>query len=248
METTQDNSPINRREALAMAGIAGVAALSIPALARGDVPGSDLLGFNSKTQEYEVPPLPYEYNALEPHIDEQTMHIHHDKHHAGYVRGLNRALKNLDAIRAGTGDASLIKHWSRELAYHGSGHVNHTLFWRNMSPRGGGQPIGSLATHINKDFGSHEHFSNHFQAAARSVEGSGWAWLALEPMANKLLVMQTEKQQNMASMGVIPLLGVDVWEHAYYLHYQNRRADYVKAFMRVINWPFVASQYDRASG
>ena len=116
-----------------------------------------------------------------------------------------------------------------------------------MSPEGGGQPTGKLADHINNDFGSFEQFSNHFQAAARSVEGSGWAWLALEPLANKLLVMQAEKQQNMASMGMVPLLGIDVWEHAYYLHYQNRRADYVKAFMNVIHWKFVADQYTNAT-
>lgn len=250
----------SRREAIGAISLLGVAAIAGPACAqmsggkregaganRGALTAAEL-GFDSEKGEYVVPALPYAYDALEPDIDAQTMKIHHDKHHAGYVRGLNRALGKLAQIRA-SGDASLIKHWSRELAFHGSGHVNHTLFWMTMAPiesGGGGRPSGALAQAIDRDFGSFDSFSAQFQAAAKAVEGSGWGWLAHEPVADKLLVMQGEKQQNMLMTGVTPILGVDVWEHAYYLRYQNRRGDYLKAFMNVINWPMVKRLYDRA--
>ena len=197
------------------------------------------LGWDETKGEYTLPDLPYGYAALEPAIDEQTMRIHHTKHHAGYVRGLNRALGELAKIRSGSGDAGLIKHWSRELSFHGGGHLNHTLFWQGMKPAsqgGGGIPEGRIARLIDRDFGSFDGFWTHFSAAAKAVEASGWAWLVYEPVGNRLMVNQMEKQQDMLVTGCVPLVGIDVWEHAYYLKYQNKRADYVEAFKSVINW------------
>lgn len=209
------------------------------------------LGWDAAKGEYTLPALSYAYDALEPHLDAQTMEIHHSKHHAGYVKGLNNALAKLADIRSGAGDVALIKHWSRELSFHGAGHVNHSLFWVTMAPTsggGGGEPTGPLADAITRDFGSFAAFSTHFQAAANAVEGSGWAWLVHEPTADRLLILQGEKQQDMMLTGSTPLLGVDVWEHAYYLRYQNKRADYVKAFMNVINWPRVDRHLSIARG
>ncbi len=247
---------MSRRSALGMAGALGAGALlaghsrASAFASRASVMDAASLGWNASTGEYEVPPLPYGYDALAPHIDEQTMRIHHDKHHQGYVNGLNRALANLRDIREGKGDIALIKHWSRELSFHGSGHVNHTMFWTGMAPEGeggGGYPEGALAERIERDFGTFEQFAAHFKAAAKAVEGSGWGWLALEPVAGKLVVLQEEKQQDMMMTGVVPLLGVDVWEHAYYLNYQNRRGDYLDAFMRIVNWAEIGRRYAAAS-
>jgi superoxide dismutase, Fe-Mn family len=195
---------------------------------------------------YELPALPYAYDALEPHIDEQTMRLHHDIHHAGYVKGLNRALNRLEGLRK-LGDYDLIKYWSREAAFHGAGHILHTLFWRNMSPDGGGKPRSKLLdSMIKRDFGSFDQFSSQFQAASGSVEGSGWGILAYEPIGRRLVVLQAEKHQNLTQWGCIPLLVVDVWEHAYYLRYQNRRGSYVDAFMKVVNWDDVAQRLEKA--
>ena len=251
----------NRREAIISGVGLGVAAALAPAssaLAQPSGPSSARralltpaeLGWDAAKGEYTLPELPYAYNALEPHLDAQTMEIHHSKHHAGYVKGLNTALAKLAEIRAGSGDTSLIKHWSRELSFHGSGHVNHSIFWVTMAPKssgGGAEPTGVLADAIARDFGSFAAFAAHFRSAANAVEGSGWAWLVHEPTANRLLVLQGEKQQDMMMTGVTPLMGVDVWEHAYYLRYQNRRAEYVDAFMNVINWPRVARHLEIAT-
>lgn len=207
------------------------------------------LGFNKDANEYVLPELPYAYDALEPLIDEQTMRIHHGKHHAGYVRGANTALKQLEDIRLGSGDAGLIQHWQRQLSFHMGGHINHTLFWSSMKPEGkggGGQPTGNLANQIINDFGSFGNFSKHFIAAASKVEGSGWGWLVYEPAARQLMVLQMQNQQDMMFTGSIPLLGIDVWEHAYYLKYQNRRADYVEAFMRLIDWDEISRRFESA--
>ena len=195
--------------------------------------------------EYLLPPLRYEYNALEPHIDEQTMRLHHDKHHLAYVNGLNDALAKLQQARE-SGDVSLVQNYSGKLAFHGSGHLLHVIFWENMSPKGGGEPKGALAKAMNSAFGSFEKFVTQFSAAANQVEGSGWAILAFEPLGKKLVILQAEKHQNLTQWGVIPLLALDVWEHAYYLKYQNRRGDYVKAFFNVINWEDVAKRYQTA--
>jgi superoxide dismutase, Fe-Mn family len=247
---------VDRRTALAALGAAGLGAFASSAAARQDddadepVTALDLaeLGYDSEANRYTLPPLPYAYDALEPHIDEQTMRIHHDKHHAGYVRGLNNAIEKLEAIRRGEGDASLMKHWSRELSFHGGGHVNHTLFWHGMRPASDGpnRPSGTLARAIDESFGSFDAFKAHFAAAAGSVEASGWGWLAYEPVARQLLVVQMEKQQNMLFTGLHPLLGVDVWEHAYYLKYQNRRSEYIDNWFNVINWPFVGRLFNAA--
>lgn len=257
------NPTVSRREVLtSAAAFSGLAALSNSALAAQPTkPASTApchalltpaeLGWDAAKGEYTLPALPYAHDALEPHLDAQTMEIHHTKHHAGYVKGLNTALTKLAEIRAGSGDASLIKHWSRELSFHGAGHVNHAIFWVTMAPAsagGGGEPTGPLADAINRDFGSFSAFSTHFQAAANAVEGSGWAWLVHEPTAGRLLVLQGEKQQDMMLTGATPLLGVDVWEHAYYLRYQNKRADYVKAFMNTVNWSRVGQHLAVARG
>ena len=191
---------------------------------------------------YELPPLPYAYDALEPHIDEQTMHLHHDLHHKSYVDGLNKALDQLDAARQ-SGDFGLVKHWEREAAFHGSGHFLHSIFWQNMGPGKGGEPTGALRSQIEKDFGSYEGFKKQFSAAAGAVEGSGWAMLVWEPNAGQLEVLTAEKHQNLTQWGVRPLLVLDVWEHAYYLKYQNKRPAYVEAWWNVVNWDDVAARF-----
>lgn len=199
-------------------------------------------------KKHELPPLPYAYDALEPHIDEQTMRLHHDKHHLGYVNGLNKAEEKLAEARA-AGDFAMVKHWSREAAFHGSGHFLHAIFWPNMAPAGnggGGAPSGALAEQINKDFGSVEAFKAHFSAAANAVEGSGWALLVWQPVGEKLEVLQSEKHHNLTQWGVVPLLVLDVWEHAYYLKYQNNRGAYVEAFWNVVNWSDVAERFKAA--
>ena len=197
---------------------------------------------------HQLPPLAYDYNALEPNIDEQTMRLHHDIHHKGYVDGLNKAEDMLAQARK-SGDYALVKHWSREAAFHGSGHFLHAIFWPNMAPAGkggGGEPGGALAQAINKDFGSFEAFKAQFSAAAGAVEGSGWAILAYQAAGDQLVILQSEKHQNLTQWGVIPLLVLDVWEHAYYLKYQNRRPEYVKNFFNIINWGDVAARYGKA--
>jgi len=237
-----------RRHALAALGVgaasfAGAAIASSaaaqpsePIRPRRDELSPKQIGWDPKAKRYVLPRLPYEYNALEPYIDEQTMRLHHDKHHAGYVRGLNSALDALEEIRAGRRSESEIKHWSRQLAFNGSGHLLHVIFWNCMGPQGGGRPSGIMGRLINESFGSYTKFANHFKSAAGSVEGSGWGLLVLEPTSRQLMVMQAEKHQNLTAWGVVPLVVVDVWEHAYYLKYQNRRSEYVDAFMNVINW------------
>jgi Fe-Mn family superoxide dismutase len=198
--------------------------------------------------KYELPPLPYAYDALEPHIDEQTMRLHHDKHHLAYVNGLNKAEEMLEQAR-NSGDYAMVKHWSREAAFHGSGHFLHSIFWPNMAPAGqggGGEPSGDLASQITKDFGSFANFKAHFSAAANAVEGSGWAILVWEPVSGHLDVLQAEKHQNLTQWGVVPLLALDVWEHAYYLKYQNARPSYVEAWWNVVNWSDVAERLKAA--
>jgi Fe-Mn family superoxide dismutase len=197
---------------------------------------------------HELPPLPYDYDALEPHIDAQTMRLHHDIHHKGYVDGLNKAEAKLAEARE-SGDTALVKHWSKEAAFHGSGHLLHAIFWPNMAPAGkggGGEPTGALAQQIQADFGSFDAFKAHFSAASAQVEGSGWGVLAYRPTDGKLVILQAEKHQNLTQWGVVPLLVLDVWEHAYYLKYQNKRPEYVKNFFNVINWADVAERYAAA--
>lgn len=192
---------------------------------------------------HELPPLDYPYEALEPHIDAQTMKLHHDVHHAGYVKGLNTAEAKLAEAREAN-DFALVKHWSRELAFHGAGHFLHCIFWKNMSPNGGGKPEGALMKQIERDFQSFDGFAAQFKAAAGAVEGSGWAMLVKNHAVGKLEILTAEKHQNLTQWVVEPLLAIDVWEHAYYLKYQNRRPEYVEAFMKVINWKDVAARFE----
>ena len=194
---------------------------------------------------YKLPPLPYAYDALEPYYDEQTVRIHHDKHHAGYVAGLNKAEEELAAARA-SGDYALIKHWERELVFHGSGHILHTMFWENMTPEGGGEPSGALAMRIAKDFGDLDAFRAQFSAAANAVEGSGWCVLGWVSTLAKLVILQIEKHQDLSLCGVVPLLVIDVWEHAYYLKYQNRRGEWLSNWWNIVNWADVASRFAEA--
>jgi superoxide dismutase len=191
---------------------------------------------------HTLPPLPYAYNALEPHIDELTMRIHHDKHHQSYVDGLNKAEREMAEARK-KNEFSLIKHWERELAFNGAGHYLHTIFWDNMSPQGGGLPTGALADQINRDFGGHEAFKRQFSQAAEKVEGGGWAILVWSPRSHRLEILQAEKHQNLSQWDIVPLLALDVWEHAYYLKHQNKRADYIQAWWNVVNWPYVQERY-----
>lgn len=197
--------------------------------------------------KHELPPLPYAYDALEPHYDSQTVKLHHDAHHKAYVDGLNNAEAKLAEARE-KGDFALVKHWSRELAFHGSGHLLHTLFWENMSPNGGGPATGQLAEQIKTDFGSYEAFKKQFTAAAIAVEGSGWAILCWNPVFGKLEILTAEKHQNLTQWGVVPLLTVDVWEHAYYLKYQNKRAAFVEAWWNLVNWDNVTKRLEEAWG
>jgi len=187
--------------------------------------------------------LPYPYDALEPYCDETTVRLHHDVHHKGYVDGFNHTNGKLAKARDER-DFSLIKHWERELAYHSSGHILHTLFWENMCPGGGKTAQGSLAERITKDFGSFENFKKQFTAAAVAVEGSGWSLLVWSPFFKELEILQAENHQNLTQWGVIPLLTIDVWEHAYYLKYQNKRADWVEAWWNLVNWEDVLKRYE----
>jgi Fe-Mn family superoxide dismutase len=175
------------------------------------------------------------------------MRLHHDIHHLGYVNGLNKAEEKLAEARQ-NGDFGLVKHWSREAAFHGSGHLLHSIFWPNMisASEAKAQPDGALAAAINRDFGSFDAFKAQFIAAAGAVEGSGWGILAYRPDDDALVILQAEKHQNLTQWGVIPLLVLDVWEHAYYLKYQNKRAEYVKNFFNIINWDDVGQRYEQA--
>lgn len=195
--------------------------------------------------KHVLSPLPYGYDALEPHIDEQTMRLHHTKHHQSYVDGLNQAEQEMQKARE-SGDFSLIRHWEREAAFHGSGHYLHTIFWNNMSPRGGGHPTGAIAREIEQTFGGFDKFKRHFTEAADKAEGVGWAILAWVPRSHRTEILQAEKHQFLTQQDQIPLLVLDVWEHAYYLKYKNNRRDYINAWWNVVNWDDVNSRFERA--
>ncbi|PAE43801.1 superoxide dismutase [Bacillus sp. 7884-1] len=195
---------------------------------------------------HTLPELPYAYNALEPYISEEIMRLHHDKHHRSYVEGLNKAEMNLKKARDNN-DFSLIKHWSRELAFHGSGHYLHTIFWKNMIPKGGGSPQGLLKREIENYFGSFDKFKKQFSEAAKQVEGVGWAILVWSPRARHLEILQSERHMLLTQWDTIPLLVLDVWEHAYYLQYKNKRAEYVDNWWNLVNWNDVEMRFDKAS-
>jgi Fe-Mn family superoxide dismutase len=198
---------------------------------------------------YEVPPLPYDYNALEPTIDEQTMQLHHDKHHQAYVDKANGALDGTDLegkpIEDILKDLSQVPEDKRGVVRNnGGGHYNHSLFWEAMGPGKGGSPAGDLGAAIDDAFGSFDAFKEQFEAAGVGQFGSGWAWLVLD--GGQLKVRSTANQDNPVSDGQVPLVGNDVWEHAYYLKYQNKRPDYLKAWWDVVDWDKVAERYAAA--
>ncbi len=195
---------------------------------------------------YTLPDLPYDFSALEPHIDARTMEIHHDKHHAGYVAKLNAALEGTEFADKSVEEViatinALPADKQTAVRNNGGGHANHSLFWTVLSPNGGGEPEGELAEAISSTFGSFESFKEEFNNAAATRFGSGWAWLSLDN--GKLIVESTPNQDNPLMEGRTPILGIDVWEHAYYLNYQNRRPDYVSAFWNVINWEEVSRRF-----
>ena len=194
---------------------------------------------------YTLPELPYDYAALAPHISAKIMELHHSKHHQAYVTGANTALEQLAEARE-SGNLANVNKLEKDLAFNLGGHINHSVFWQNMSPDGGGSPEGELAAAIDDGFGSFDAFRAHFTATALGVQGSGWSVLAWDSVGDRPVVFQLFDQQDNAPLGVTPLLQLDVWEHAYYLDYQNVRADYVKAFWNIVNWSDVASRLDGA--
>ena len=198
---------------------------------------------------YEVPPLPYDYAALEPHIDEATMRVHHDKHHQAYVDKANAALEGTDwadkPIEEVLQNLDALGDKATPVRNNGGGHYNHTLFWESMSPDGGGEPSGALADAITSAFGSFSSFQDQLKTAGVNQFGSGWSWLVHD--GSGLAVVGSANQDSPISKGQTPLLGVDVWEHAYYLKYQNKRPDYIDAWWNVVNWPAVAERFAAAS-
>jgi Fe-Mn family superoxide dismutase len=198
---------------------------------------------------FSLPDLPYAFNALEPHIDAKTMEIHHGKHHATYVSKLNAALEKAPSFQ-GRAIEDILKSLESVPAdvrtavrNHGGGHMNHSMFWNMLSPKGGGKPSGALASAIDRNFGSFDAFKEQFGNAAANLFGSGWAWLCTDA-AGKLVVTALPNQDNPVSQGLKPILGIDVWEHAYYLKYQNRRPDYIAAFWNVVSWEQVAKNLE----
>ncbi|MDR2565965.1 MAG: superoxide dismutase [Bifidobacteriaceae bacterium] len=194
---------------------------------------------------YVLPELPYDYSALEPHISGRIMELHHDKHHAAYVAGLNTALEQLEAARE-SGNFAVLPKLEKDLAFNLAGHVNHSVFWKNLSPEAPLTPDGDLADAIADQFGAFDAFKAQFSAAATSIQGSGWAMLTWEPLAGQLLVNQVYDHQANLSAGLVPLLVLDMWEHAFYLDYLNVKADYVAAFWNIVNWYDVAARFARA--
>lgn len=244
------NTSCTRRDALKVLGagvtLAGLGLFSLrPATAATSSAGEKEL-----TQPFALPPLGYAYDALEPHIDARTMEIHHTKHHQAYITNANKALADHPALHGLTAEVILrdlgkIPETIRTtLRNNVGGHANHAFFWRTLTPGGAGAPDGALAVAINEKFGSFAAFQAQFADAATKRFGSGWAWLSLKDGA--LVVHSTANQDSPLSEGAVPLLGLDVWEHAYYLHYQNRRADYINAFWRVVNWTQVQQHYAAA--
>ena len=191
--------------------------------------------------KYILPELPYDYSALEPHYSAEQLQLHHDKHHAAYVTGANTTLDKLAEARQ-KGDFAVINQLEKNLAFHVSGHILHSLLWKNMAPRGGGQPDGELGAAIKEFFGTFDGFKQQLTEAANNVQGSGWGALAWEPLAKRLLVEQVYDHQGNIGNGTVPLLVLDMWEHAYYLQYKNVKASWVTAFWKVVNWPDVAKR------
>jgi len=201
---------------------------------------------------FELPPLPYAYNALEPTIDEETMHLHHDKHHQAYVTNLNNAVQGTQFENMSVEDlirnlSSVPENIRTAVRNNGGGHANHSMYWKIMTPNGGGQPSGPLADAINQAFGSFDQFKTQFNDAGAKRFGSGWAWL-VAGQNGQLQVISAANQDSPLMDGLFPIMGNDVWEHAYYLKYQNRRTDYLNAWWNVVNWDEVARRFQQARG
>jgi Fe-Mn family superoxide dismutase len=194
---------------------------------------------------YRLPDLPYDPAALEPHISARIMALHHDKHHAAYVAGANTALEKLADAR-GKGEFATINQLEKNLAFHVSGHVLHSLFWTNLSPDGGDRPEGPLASALDEHFGGYDAFRSQMTQAANTAQGSGWALASWEPVAGRIVVQQVYDHQGNHGQGTTPLLAIDAWEHAFYLQYENRKADYFEAIWNVVNWHDVASRFEAA--
>jgi len=195
--------------------------------------------------EYTLPELSYDYGALAPAISGQIMELHHSKHHQTYVTGANTAIQQMAEARD-SGNLANINKLEKDLAFNLGGHVNHSVFWTNMSPNGGDKPVGELASALDDYFGSFETFQAHFTAAALGVQGSGWAALLWDSIGQRLIISQFFDQQSNFPVGTVPVLLLDVWEHAYYLDYKNVRADYVKAFWNIVDWSNVQARFDAA--
>ena len=194
--------------------------------------------------KYELPDLPYDYSALEPHYSAEVLELHHDKHHKAYVDGANTTFEKLGQARD-SGDFGSINQLEKNMAFHLSGHVLHSLLWKNMSPDGGGEPEGELAAAVKESFGSYDAFKAQLSEAANNVQGSGWAALSWEPLSSRLIVEQIYDHQGNVGQGGPPLLALDMWEHAFYLQYKNVKKDWVDAFWNIVNWPDVAARFER---
>jgi len=195
--------------------------------------------------QYTLPELGYDYTALEPHLSARILELHHDKHHAAYVAGANTVLEKLSEARE-SGNYGSINQLEKNLAFHLSGHVLHSILWRNLSPDGGGRPEGELAAAIDEHLGSFEEFRAQLTEAAMNVQGSGWGALSWEPVGGRLIVEQVYDHQGNVGQGGPPLLVLDMWEHAYYLQYENRKAEWVAAFWELTNWADVAERFEKA--
>ncbi len=196
--------------------------------------------------DYTLPELPYDYDALNPFISGKIMELHHSKHHQNYVNGLNTALEKLDEARAG-GSYDTINLLEKNLAFNLGGHINHSIFWKNLSPDGGDKPTGELASAIDEHFGSFDKFRAHFEQVALTIQGSGWAILAWDTLGQKLLVVQLYDQQSNIPATLIPIAQLDMWEHAFYLDYLNVKADYVKAWWNIVNWADAQERFTAAT-
>ena len=194
---------------------------------------------------YSLPDLPYDYAALEPHISARIMELHHSKHHAAYVTGANTALEKMAEARE-SGDFANINRLEKDLAFHLGGHVNHSIFWTNLTPEGAARPEGELAAAIDEFFGDFDKFVAHFSAASLGIQGSGWGVLSWDPIGRRLVIQQLFDQQGNTAQATVPLLQLDMWEHAFYLDYVNVKADYVKAFWNIVNWQTVAERFQAA--
>jgi Fe-Mn family superoxide dismutase len=235
---------MTRRQAIKTSALASVALTALSGANAQDLI-SDLI--STTPESFTLPPLPYAYDALEPHIDARTMEIHHDKHHAAYVANLNKTVadypdlgkKSIEDLMKDLNDVP--EKIRTAVRNNGGGHYNHSLFWLMMKPNGGGEPTGDLAKAIDTNFGSFDAFKDKFTEASTKVFGSGWTWLVAD--GAKLKIVSTPNQDTPLSIGQIPLLGLDIWEHAYYLKHKNKRADYIAAWWNVVNWDFVSERH-----